>query len=263
MNVAIIEEILRKKYNLYIVFIVIASSKDEFFTPLLLYTKSIITYFMDVTQINWDWEDLLKVGFSLLAGVILGVEREWKDKAAGFKTIAIICLGSTLFTILSYKIGAGESEDATRIASYVVSGIGFLGAGVIFKDGINVNGLTTASIIWISAAIGMSIGFGQYLTAGIFLVACFLIILSGKWINTYWLKFIAKTIEVHIRTNDVQVKKDISQGLKAICKNYKLKQSHFYKDKAVVHYDIIINKYDLDKLDVYFLSHPDVLEFNY
>lgn len=100
-----------------------------------------------LNQFEWEWNDLLKAVLSLLAGFVLGFEREWKDKAAGFKTISIICLGSTLFSLLSYKLGAGESEDATRIASYVVSGIGFLGAGVIFKDGVNVNGLTTASII--------------------------------------------------------------------------------------------------------------------
>src|SRR5690606_31150787 len=121
----------------------------------------------------WDWNDLIKAVLSLLAGSFLGLEREWKDKAAGYKTISIICLGSTLFSLLSQKLGAGSSEDATRIASYVVSGIGFLGAGVIFKDGVNVNGLTTASIIWMSAAIGMSIGFGLYMTATIFWFVCF------------------------------------------------------------------------------------------
>ncbi len=81
---------------------------------------------------HWEALDLLKAVTSLLVGMILGAERELKDKAAGFRTITLICLGSTLFTLLSYKLGMGESEDATRIASYVVSGIGFLGAGVIF-----------------------------------------------------------------------------------------------------------------------------------
>lgn len=123
----------------------------------------------DVIIRNWENEDLIKIILSLIAGLLLGIEREVKDKAAGFKTITIICLGSTLFTILSFKIGAGDSEDATRIASYVVSGIGFLGAGVIFNDGINVNGLTTAGIIWIAADIGMSFGFGEYLIGIVFL----------------------------------------------------------------------------------------------
>lgn len=127
----------------------------------------------DVNILNWENEDFIKIGLSLFAGLLLGIEREVKDKAAGFKTITIICLGSTLFTILSYKMGAGDSEDATRIASYVVSGIGFLGAGVIFKDGINVNGLTTAGIIWIASAIGMSLGFGEYLIGMAFLICSF------------------------------------------------------------------------------------------
>lgn len=94
----------------------------------------------------FDWMDLYKALISLAAGVILGLERELKDKAAGLKTISVICLGSCLFTILSAKI-TGEYTDGARIASYVVSGIGFLGAGVIFKDRFTVNGLTTASVI--------------------------------------------------------------------------------------------------------------------
>lgn len=114
----------------------------------------------------FEISDVLKALVSLLAGVILGYERELKDKSAGLKTITIICLGSTLFTILSYKF-SGDG-DPTRIASYVVSGIGFLGAGVIFKEGFNVYGLTTAGIIWIAAAIGMSIGFGEILLAFVF-----------------------------------------------------------------------------------------------
>ena len=81
----------------------------------------------------WDIHDVYKALMALGAGAILGVERELKDKAAGLKTITVICLGSCLFTILSFKIG-NQYNDASRIASYIVSGIGFLGAGVIFKD---------------------------------------------------------------------------------------------------------------------------------
>ena len=100
---------------------------------------------MNLHLLNEYWEvmDIIKTLLSLIVGFILGYEREQKDKAAGLKTISIICLGSTLFTLLSYKMGVGQSEDSTRIASYVVSGIGFLGAGVIFKDGFSINGLTS------------------------------------------------------------------------------------------------------------------------
>jgi putative Mg2+ transporter-C (MgtC) family protein len=93
---------------------------------------------------------------TLLCGLI-GAEREFRSKQAGLKTMIMIGLGSTLFTILSVKIGLSSHD---RIASNIVTGIGFLGAGVIFKEDNQVKGLTTACVIWIVAAIGMAIGSG-------------------------------------------------------------------------------------------------------
>ncbi len=98
---------------------------------------------------------------TLLCGLI-GLEREFRSKQAGLKTMIMIGLGSTLFTILSVKIGL-NSQD--RIASNIVTGIGFLGAGVIFKEDNQVKGLTTACVIWIVAAIGMAIGSDYYIQA--------------------------------------------------------------------------------------------------
>lgn len=94
---------------------------------------------------------------TLLCGLI-GAEREFRGKQAGLKTMIMIGLGATLFTILSVKIGG----TADRIASNIVTGIGFLGAGVIFKEDVRVKGLTTACVIWIVAAIGMAIGGGFF-----------------------------------------------------------------------------------------------------
>lgn len=131
--------------------------------------------------------DIYKAVISLIAGLILGFEREMKDKSAGLKTITIICLGSTLFSILSYKL-AGNG-DPTRIASYIVSGIGFLGAGVIFKEGFNVYGLTTAGIIWIAAAIGMSIGFGEIYIAFVFLLVALVVMYVSKVLSKHFLSY--------------------------------------------------------------------------
>lgn len=97
----------------------------------------------------------------LLCGLI-GIEREFRSKQAGLKTMIMIGLGATLFTILSVKLGLGSAD---RIASNIVTGIGFLGAGVIFKEENQVKGLTTACVIWIVAAIGMAIGGGYYAQA--------------------------------------------------------------------------------------------------
>ncbi len=103
-------------------------------------------------------EGILKVLLAILAGGAIGLERELHHKAAGFRTITLICMGASLFTILSYLV-----DNTGRIASTIVTGIGFLGAGVIMHENNRVTGLTTAATIWLSAAIGMGFGAGAYL----------------------------------------------------------------------------------------------------
>ncbi|RYE19142.1 MAG: MgtC/SapB family protein [Sphingobacteriales bacterium] len=106
------------------------------------------------------FEEIERVLLSAALGAVIGAEREWQGKSAGFRTVMLVCIGSALFTIVSYKMGAGISPD--RIASNIVTGIGFIGAGLIFKDEQTVRGLTTAATVWSSAAIGVSIGIGEY-----------------------------------------------------------------------------------------------------
>ncbi|GGA86402.1 MgtC/SapB family protein [Puia dinghuensis] len=110
---------------------------------------------------------LLKLILSLVIGGALGAEREYRSKSAGFRTITLICLGATIFTIFSQIIGGSSNPD--RIASNIVTGIGFVGAGVIFKGDSTskVNGITTAAMIWVTAALGVAIGAGYLLIAGI------------------------------------------------------------------------------------------------
>ena len=106
-------------------------------------------------------EDLFKILIAILLGGIIGLEREFRDKAAGFRTLIFICMGSTIFSILSIRMaGIG---DPGRIAAGIVSGVGFLGAGVILREGTHVTGLTTAATIWLTAALGVGIGAGEYL----------------------------------------------------------------------------------------------------
>lgn len=110
-------------------------------------------------NISVDSEIALRLLISFGVGAAIGLEREYRSKAAGFRTMIMICLGSTIFTEISIHLG-GENPD--RIAASIVSGIGFLGAGVIFKDGLTVTGITTATTIWITAALGMAVGAGEY-----------------------------------------------------------------------------------------------------
>lgn len=96
-------------------------------------------------------EDLIKLGVAILVGGIIGAEREFRDKAAGFRTLILITVGSTLFTIFSLRMDPGFAQ--TRIAANIVTGIGFLGAGAIIREHGRVGGLTTAATIWLSAAL--------------------------------------------------------------------------------------------------------------
>ena len=105
---------------------------------------------------------IIKIGLSLLCGYIIGIEREYSGKAVGTRTISLICLGSTLFCLMSPNV---FNADNSRIIAQIVSGIGFIGAGIIFKHNDTIHGLTTAATIWASAAIGALIGTGMYLEA--------------------------------------------------------------------------------------------------
>ncbi|MEQ1917620.1 MAG: MgtC/SapB family protein [Elusimicrobiota bacterium] len=112
-------------------------------------------------MISFD-QDLLSLFVALTLGAFIGLERELSDKAAGLRTNILICVGSCLFAILSRALAASAGTDITRIAAQIVSGIGFLGAGAIMRDGEQVTGLTTAATIWVVAAIGVTVGFGFY-----------------------------------------------------------------------------------------------------
>ena len=124
-------------------------------------------------------EDLTKLLVALVIGAIIGAEREYRTKSAGFRTVILITVGSTLFTIVSNLM----SNDG-RVASNIVTGIGFLGAGAIFKEGASVKGLTTATTIWISAAIGMAIGVGQYSLAISVVTIVILVLVGFTWLPT-------------------------------------------------------------------------------
>ncbi|MDP9230360.1 MAG: MgtC/SapB family protein [Bacteroidota bacterium] len=118
--------------------------------------------------------------FALLIGGVIGAEREYHNKSAGLRTLTLICLGSTLFTLVSILLSNGTTD---RIASNIVTGIGFIGAGVIFKSDKGVNGITTAASIWITAALGMAIGAGLYVTAAIGCIIVFMILSVFTWVE--------------------------------------------------------------------------------
>ncbi|MBN2400418.1 MAG: MgtC/SapB family protein [Candidatus Aminicenantes bacterium] len=119
---------------------------------------------------------LLKIILAAALGGVIGMERELSHKEAGLRTNILIAIGSTLITILSFKIAdMSPGADPARLTAQIISGIGFLGAGAIIQARFAVHGLTTAATIWTVAAIGIAVGSGFYLVA--FLVTIFVVII--------------------------------------------------------------------------------------
>jgi len=141
--------------------------------------------------------DLFKLLLAVLIGGLIGLEREMHAKAAGLRTITLITVGATLFTMLSLDF----NDD--RVIANIVTGVGFLGAGaILFSEG-RVKGLTTASSIWVAAALGMAIGLGEYWLAGVAALVVFMILwvfaqvdrlvdVLGREIRTYEITYIAR-----------------------------------------------------------------------
>ena len=113
-------------------------------------------------DLNIVADTLTKLAIAFLLAFVIGFERELRHKPAGIRTHVLVCMGSTLFTIVSYQAFPG---DPARIASNIVTGIGFIGAGVIMKFEDRVVGLTTAASLWLTGAIGLAVGLGLYATA--------------------------------------------------------------------------------------------------
>ncbi len=112
------------------------------------------------SELSSPWLELVLVLAAVLCGAIVGTERERQDKPAGLRTLILVCLGSAVFTMVSYAFTT-TTGDSGRVAAQIVTGVGFLGAGAILHSRTSVSGMTTAAAIWMMAAIGMTIGVGR------------------------------------------------------------------------------------------------------
>ncbi len=146
-----------------------------------------MNYIIEITNHFSDEISMLLIA-SLLGGIV-GLERKVSKKSSGPKTFSLICLGSCLFTITS-KIIAEDvpGADPGRIAAQIVTGIGFLGAGTIFRSGGTVNGLTTAAYIWFTAAVGILAGLGETPLAIIAVIISLLVIMASRIITWTFIK---------------------------------------------------------------------------
>ena len=123
-------------------------------------------------------EIITKMIVAAILGLAVGLEREWHNKPAGIRTHALVCVGAAIFTVVSiYFTG---TEDPSRIASGIVTGIGFLGAGMIFHSKDIVRGLTTAAELWCLAGIGIAVGIGMYMVSFVATVIVLTILVVGR-----------------------------------------------------------------------------------
>ncbi|MEZ0537006.1 MgtC/SapB family protein [Caldicellulosiruptoraceae bacterium PP1] len=141
-------------------------------------------------------EELIKIVLAIIIGGLIGVERENVHRPAGFRTHILVCVGSTLVMMTSLYIfktyyPPKTQIDVARLGAQVISGIGFLGAGTIIKDGVTVKGLTTAATLWAVSCIGLAIGIGYYQGAIITFIAVYLTLIFLKKIE---IKFISKGV---------------------------------------------------------------------
>ena len=129
-----------------------------------------------------ELEIILRLLLAAVFGMAIGYQREHVGKPAGLRTHALVCLGAALFTIVSVYGFKSSLVDPSRVAAGVVAGVGFLGAGVIFRGfrGDRVAGLTTAASIWATAAVGLAAGVGMYLISFIAAVICVALLMAPK-----------------------------------------------------------------------------------
>jgi len=179
-------------------------------------------------------ELLIRVLLASLLGGLIGLERDVHGRAAGLRTHLLVSMGASVFTILSELISQqantiGLVSDPARIAAQIVSGIGFLGAGVILKEGVNVRGLTTAACLWGAAAIGMAAGSGFHELAVVATVIAMISLIFLKRVENYYPKDTYRVLSIRtpIEVSTTQIIENIeNERLKIVSydleKNYEM-----------------------------------------
>ncbi len=174
--------------------------------------ESIDSLIMDLPAV------LFRAGIAVLCGGIIGIERELRQKPAGFRTNILICLGAALYMMISERVakstGGEWISDPGRIAAQVVTGIGFLGAGTIIRARGNVIGLTSAAMIWLAAAIGLWIGAGNPLSGLILTILTILTFtLLGSWEQRLIGKCVLRECSVVVRGDADMVREKVEKAL--------------------------------------------------
>ena len=177
-------------------------------------------------------ENLIKLGMAVLVGGVIGAEREFQDKAAGFRTIILITIGSALFTMFSMSMDPGFTR--TRVAANIVTGIGFLGAGAIVRESGRIAGLTTAATIWLSAALGMGIGAGELAISGAATLVTMIVLLLFPRLEG-WIDKIreARSYKIIIASGNIERIDEIDRDLEA-CSLHVLEHHRSKSDNVII-----------------------------
>jgi len=208
---------------------------------------------MDIT-----YTDIIKIAVAFALGALLGLEREYRSKPAGFRTLIMITVGATVFTILSYRISSGTPD---RIAANIITGIGFIGAGVIFKEGMKVSGMTTASTIWIAAAIGMATGYGAYYLAGGVTILVLIILMLLSKLERYFDKFHqVKFYKISFVAGEYSLE-ELERNITALGLDFKKNNVQKNNNELVVFYKIDANQNEYRLLDDFLMQTKAVKSF--
>lgn len=209
---------------------------------------------------TFNIEYIYRLLAALVLGGIIGAERERHKKPVGLRTLILISLGSAVFTILSLEMVGPDGANPGRVAAQVVTGIGFLGAGVILEERGRVVGLTTAATIWIAAAIGMAAGAGQYILAASTSLLVMIVLLLFPRIEDYL------EISSEERTYEITAKTswDKYKEIKALFKEHGLSINHTKQekkgDKMVCTFEVLGTTKKHDKVVQKLLSDKEIIE---
>lgn len=217
-------------------------------------------------------EYIFRIILSAILGALIGYERQFKHKSAGLRTNILVCIGSCLIMILSnllYEQVEGKTNaDPARLAAQVVSGIGFLGAGAIIKEGVNVIGLTTAACIWVVSGVGLAVGAGYYIIA-VFASLLVYIILELVYIILEILSqmdsWLVPTDNIMIKIRMINDSEKIKEVYNALLK-LGLKSKNFsvvFVSEDIVELNILMfnpHKLKLAEISTYFTSMEGVVK---
>lgn len=184
-------------------------------------------------------EIIMRILVALILGGVIGLERQYHDKPAGFATNTLICVGSAVFAMLSILSAYYLGGDPARIAAQIVAGVGFLGAGSILRDGNKISGLTTAAGIWLVAAVGMAVGYGHYFIASIATASVLILqLFVRKLMNAF--DYVQLYDSLTIKCTP---KWEVAEKIKSVFKNNKAEiiKEEIYKENGLLVLKIVVN----------------------